>query len=101
LGNAAFFEGVEPIGWFPSPDDLIIIVESEITRKEIIILIGLPNRIGKNAFYSIDWGPRGLPEIIVSAIYFTIEQAAGYIFQKVLDEILKTDIPLSHYQLTI
>ncbi len=87
IGKCCIFEGVEPFGWYPNPNDLIIYVEGDITRKEIKYFNNLANRVSKESFYIIDWLPRGIPELLIAAIKFTVEEAASYIFQKILDEI--------------
>lgn len=87
IGKCCIFEGIEPIGWYPNPNDLIIIIENNLSRKDIRFYNRISYSVGKEPFYSFHWGPHGLSEIALAAIYFTVEQAAGYIFQKVLDTI--------------
>jgi hypothetical protein len=73
-GKCLVFEGIEPSGWNPRKDDLIVSTEVYLSRKEIHRLNIIANSIGKELFVFFSWGPKGLGSVIFSIIVETLTE---------------------------
>jgi hypothetical protein len=65
-GKCSVFEGIEPSGWYPRKDDLIVTTEVYLSRKEIHLLNIIANSIGKELFVNFSWGPKGVGLVVLS-----------------------------------
>jgi len=86
-GRCLVFEGIEQSGWYPRKNDLIIVTESHLSRKNIRQLNIIANLLGRELFVNFSWGPKGIGSTIISIIIevFT-EELIKKIFKRLFEE---------------